>query len=224
MARGAGRAIFISYRRADADAVAGRIKDRLARDLPDWEVFMDVDSIGAGVEFRRVIEDALARASVFVALIGPRWLSERIKEADDLVRREIAAALARDMRVIPVLVNEARMPAAQELPADLAPLVQRNAIELRHGRFDDDFANLVRAIAGDVRKPRKRRGAIYMAVSAVLGAFAGVATAIAGLVVHYQLTGISASDRIGTDGATLLIPICAIIGAGLLLLRASREA
>jgi hypothetical protein len=223
MARGADKIVFISYRRADTDAVAGRIKDRLARDLPDWQVFMDVDSIGAGVEFRRAIEAALARASVFVALIGPRWLDGRIKAPDDLVRREIAAALARGMRVIPVLVNDARMPPAEELPADIVPLLHRHAIELRHGRFDDDFANFARAIAGEVRKPGKPRGTIRMVASALVGAFAGVAAAVAGLVIHFQVTGASASERIGQDGATLLIPACAVIGAAILLWRASRE-
>jgi hypothetical protein len=225
-ARGTSKIAFISYRRADTDAVAGRIKDRLARDLPDWEVFMDVESIGAGANYRHAIDETLARSAVFVVLIGARWTGEdsaRLRDPQDLVRYEIKSALARDMRIIPVLVNDARMPDARDLPEDLAPLLDRNAVELRHSRFDDDFANVVKAIAGDVRVARKPRRIGRRVASAAVGAFAGVAAAIAGLVVHYQVTGASASERIGENGATLLIPVCAVVGAAILLWRASRE-
>ena len=218
------KAIFISYRRADADAMAGRIKDRLERDLPGRAVFMDVDSIGAGADFRRVIEDALARSEVLLALIGPRWDSERLGHPDDLVRHEIATALARELRVVPVLINDASMPAGATLPADVLPLIGRNALVLRHSRFDDDFASLVTAIGGTVRRPGRARGIASLAGRAVLGAVLGTAAAFAGLMLDYHLTGASASDRIGATGATLLIPVCALIGAGIMLWRASLKA
>lgn len=224
MARAPQKAIFISYRRADCDAVAGRLKDRFAQALPDWNVFMDVHSIGAGAEFRGVIERALAQASVFIALIGPRWLSDRIREPDDFVRREIAAALAQDMRVIPVLVNDARMPPEGELPAEIQPLVWRNAVELRHGRFDDDFANLATAIAGNIRRPGSKRSVLRVALMGLLGGLAGVAVAMAALMLHYHLTGAAASARIGTTGANLVVPLCALVGAGIMLWRASTRA
>lgn len=217
-AGGKNHLAFISYRRADTDALAGRIADRLAHDLPDWAVFMDVESIGAGVNYRQAIDDTLARCSVFVALIGARWAGDggtRIHDPKDLLRYEVKSALAHGLRIIPVLVNDARMPQAHDLPEDIAALHDRNAIELRHSRFDDDFKNLVKAIAGDDRAARASRpgGARRTLANAVRGALAGVAVGLAGLVIHFQATGASASERIGEDGATLLIPACALIGA-----------
>jgi hypothetical protein len=223
---GGRRLVFVSYRRADADAVAGRIKDRLARDLPDWEVFMDVESIGAGANYRQVIDDVLARCSVFVALIGPRWMGdggERIRDPKDLVRYEVKSALAHDVRIVPVLVNEMRMPDASDLPDDIAPLHDRNAVELRHSRFDDDFANLVTAIAGRRVVARKPRSVMRIVTNAALGALAGAAVAITGLVIHFHATGASADERLGETVADLLIPACAIVGALVWLGTASRK-
>jgi hypothetical protein len=225
-AAGKKQLAFISYRRADTDALAGRIKDRLAHDLPGWAVFMDVASIGAGANYRQAIDDTLARCSVFIALIGTRWAGDggaRVHDPKDLLRYEVRSALAHGMRIIPVLVNDARMPEAHDLPADIAALHERNAIELRHSRFDDDFANLVNAIAGKPVIRRPPRDVMRTIAKAVLGALIGVAAAIAGLVVHFQVTGASASERIGEDGATILIPACAAVGALIALWLAVRK-
>ena len=193
------RLIFISYRRADTDALAGRLKDRMASALRDWDVFVDVDAIAPGVDFKRRIDETLPRASVFVPLIGEQWIGkhgERLRDPDDLVRYEIKLALAGGLRIVPVVVNGARMPSARDLPDDIAALASRNAIELRHSRFDDDFANLIRALTG-------RRGLSlwhrhYLAGlvrHSVLGGFSGAALSIAALVAHFEMTGASASDR-----------------------------
>jgi hypothetical protein len=212
---------FISYRRADSDALAGRIGDRMRAELKGWDVFVDVDKIVPGANFREVIDAALARCTVLVPLIGSRWLGEggaRIHDPDDLVRYEIRSALARDVRIIPVLINDARMPEARSLPADIAALADRNAVEVRHSRFDDDFANLAKTITGKTITGRAHTRAGGKSVLAILGgmacgALAGVAVAIGALVIHFHATGMSASERIGEDGATLLLPVCAAIGA-----------
>src|SRR5262249_9947128 len=96
---------FISYRRDEDAALAGRIRDRLQVESPDWTVFMDVAGIDAGANFREVIDTALARASVMIVLIGRRWLgpdNTRIHEDTDFVRYEIATALRLGTRIIPV--------------------------------------------------------------------------------------------------------------------------
>ena len=62
------------------------------------------------------------------------------------MRLEIEAALARDMRVIPILVDGARMPTASELPGSLAGLVRRQALELSPARFDFDTGRLLRVL------------------------------------------------------------------------------
>jgi hypothetical protein len=213
------RLIFISYRRADTDALAGRLKDRMTRALPDWDVFVDVDVIPPGEDFKRIVEERLSRASVFVPLIGERWLgaSRRLHDPDDMVRHEIKFALTKGVRIVPVVVNQARMPSAQELPDDIAPLARRNAIELRHSRFDDDFVHLVRALTGSAPADGNwnPRHILLVARNALFGIISGMAVAIVTLVAHFELTGASASERLGYTGATLYIPLFAILGGAL---------
>ena len=139
---GPRKSAFISYRRVDADAVAGRLKDRMALALPDWDIFMDVESIAAGANYRVAIDESIARSMVFLPVIGTRWLDEhraRAAAGEDLVRYEIKSALDHGVRIIPVLVNGARMVERRDLPSDIAALADHNAVELRHARFDDDF-------------------------------------------------------------------------------------
>jgi hypothetical protein len=141
--------IFISYRREDCPGHAGRIFDRLrARFGPDI-VFMDVATIDAGVDFVDVIQRAVGSCDALLAVIGPEWLSaahagqRRLDNARDFVRLEIAGALQRDVRVLPVLVDGASMPAGENLPADLQGLTRRQAVELRDARWDDDIDQLI---------------------------------------------------------------------------------
>ena len=105
---GKGR-IFINYRRADSEGYAGRIYDRLAPHFGADAIFMDVEVIDAGVDFVRVLEEAVQSCDVLVALIGRSWLNikdeqggRRLDNPADFVRVELAAALSRDIRVIPV--------------------------------------------------------------------------------------------------------------------------
>jgi hypothetical protein len=59
---------------------------------------------------------------------------------------EIAAALARDIPVVPVLVDGARMPKASELPDSLKPLARRHAVQVRHTNFNSDAETLVKKL------------------------------------------------------------------------------
>jgi hypothetical protein len=218
--------VFISYRRADTDALAGRIKDRLATALPGWDVFMDVASLNPGADFRAAIDERIARASVFVVLIGKRWAGDdgtRIRETEDLVRHEIRLALFSNIRVIPVLVNDAHAPTERDLPDDIAALAHRHAVELRHSRFDDDFANLARAISGKDARRRDWRITPAILRDVAFGALIGLGAALVALVLHFELTGRSASERIGEDGATLVIPVSVMVGALIGYWRAARQ-
>ena len=94
--------VFISYRREDTSGQAGRLYDALAKELGQDNVFMDVDTIDIGVEFRHAIESAVTSCDVLFAMIGPRWLTvadsrgeRRLSRADDYVRLEIETALWR---------------------------------------------------------------------------------------------------------------------------------
>lgn len=143
--RSAGQhAIFIGYRRTDTADVAGRIYDRIEEHLGAKRVFKDVDSIPIGTTFREFVRDAIGQCAVFLALIGPGWIDakddaglRRLDDPDDLVRVELETAFATgSVRVVPVLVNGADMPAANQLPPSLHRLCDLNAAQVRR---DPDF-------------------------------------------------------------------------------------
>lgn len=150
---GSVRAIFISYRREDAEGQAGRLFEDLVRHFGDHSVFMDVAGIEPGRDFRKTIDESVASCSVLLAVMGKSWLGvkdeagqRRLDNPRDFVRMETASALKRDIPVVPVLVQGARMPTAEQLPPDLAELAFRNAIELTHARWDSDVALLIAAL------------------------------------------------------------------------------
>ena len=145
--------IFINYRRDDSISTAGRLHDRLAQTFGRKNLFMDVDHIPAGVDFVEYLHSQVAACDVFLAVIGPNWLDakdddgrRRFDNPDDFVTIEIAAALARNIRVIPVLVDGARTPKADKLPDSVKPLVRRNAVEVRNTHFGRDAEALTQKV------------------------------------------------------------------------------
>jgi uncharacterized membrane protein YhaH (DUF805 family) len=145
--------IFINYRREISAAATGRLSDRLVQHFDHERLFMDIDSIEPGVDFVKALDDQVARCSAFIAVIGPGWTDlknaegqRRLDQPNDHVRIEIESALKRDIRVIPVLVDGARMPTAEELPDSLKPLSRRNAITLSHQRFGHEVDELAWAL------------------------------------------------------------------------------
>jgi Sulfatase-modifying factor enzyme 1 len=113
------------------------------------QLFMDVDTVEPGVDFVRVIEDAVGKCDVLPALIGKRWTNvrrgakSRLDDPNDFVRLEISTALARDIRVIPVLVDGMRMTAETVLPTSIKALTRRHAMEISHTRFNYDLEQLI---------------------------------------------------------------------------------
>ena len=145
--------IFISYRREETAYPAGWLYDRLADRYGGGQIFKDVDSIELGDDFVEVITSAVGSCDVLLALVGDQWLTitdadgrRRLDDPDDFVRLEIEAALTRNVRVIPILVDGARMPRAEELPPSLAGLVRRQALELSPTRFDFDTSRLLKVL------------------------------------------------------------------------------
>lgn len=115
---------------------------------------MDVDNLDLGVDFVEAIEKSVRSCDVLIAVIGKHWLissdeegRRRLDNPEDFVRIEIATAIKRGVKVIPVLVDGASMPSSGDLPDDLKPLVRRNALEVRHTRFKTDCARLTAALA-----------------------------------------------------------------------------
>jgi tetratricopeptide (TPR) repeat protein len=180
-----GGKIFINYRRDDSIGMAGRLHDRLAHTFGRAKLFMDVDHIPAGTDFVAYLNSQAAECDVILVVIGPNWLSvrdesggRRLDKPDDFVAIEIAAALARDVRVIPVLVDGARMPKASELPDSLKALARRHAVDVRHAHFGHDAEALVakmrEALGDDEAGPRRWRvraaiGAAAVAVLLLIG-------------------------------------------------------
>jgi len=166
------RAIFISYRREDAEGQAGRLFDDLVRHFGEDSVFMDVAGIEPGRDFRRVIDEHVASCGMLLAMIGKTWIDatdesglRRLEDPMDFVRLETASALKRDIPVVPVLVHGARMPRAEQLPKDLAELAFRNGVELTHARWDSDVQVLVKALSPHVESSQKNADRVNSAAS-----------------------------------------------------------
>ena len=159
-------AIFISYRRDDSPHAAGRLYDHLAQSFSRDQLFMDIDAIEPGLDFLKVIKEKVSGCEVLLAVIGPKWSAvrnedgtRRLNDPNDFVRLEIEAALERDVRVIPVLVDGAPIPKASELPETLQSLVRRNAIHIAHDRFAADATGLVAALKrATIARDKGQRG------------------------------------------------------------------
>ena len=145
--------VFISYRRQTASAEARAIFNDLATRLGKNSVFMDVDSIALGRDFRSALQKTLAVCDVMLLIIDKDWLTVkdekgrvRLENPGDYVRQEIEAALKRDIVLTPVLVAGAQMPAPEELPAEIRDMVYRNAFELTFNRWDSDVNEMIRRL------------------------------------------------------------------------------
>jgi FHA domain-containing protein/TIR domain-containing protein len=134
--------VFISYRRVDTKAIAGRICDRLVSHYSDADVFFDVDRIPFGVDFRTYIRDEIARSRVVLAIIGNAWRRNDVDNAAgaDYVQIEIELGFSMGVPIIPVLIDDAVMPEAADLPESIRNLAYLNACAVDSGR--DFHANL----------------------------------------------------------------------------------
>ena len=177
--------IFLSYRRADSAGYAGRLAEDLQRQFGEDSIFQDIEAIPAGSNFVQVIDEAIARCRVLVVLIGDTWMTERgpdgqrrIDHPGDFVRLEIAAALRKGTRILPVLVEGTRMPTGDDLPDDLRPLSRLQALELSDSRWEYDVKRLVQAIVAltgeEGTKPTRSRLLISLSVGIGVIALAAV--------------------------------------------------
>ncbi len=155
--------IFISYRREDSAAYAGRLYDRLSAHFGADQVFMDVDDIPPGADFAAHIDAKVGSCDAMVVVIGRDWLKARnadgqlrLNDPNDYVGLEVALALQRSVLVIPVLVGGAQVPKADELRTDLKTLARRNALKLKDEDFQRDADELIQTIEKNarVRKPQ----------------------------------------------------------------------
>lgn len=157
--------IFISYRRADSQAMTGRIREKLVEEFGPETVFMDVDTIPSGEDFAEYYKSWLnKKAAVALVIIGEKWASMRNKEEqggpprlhkeDDHVRIEVATALAmNDLLVIPVLLEAADTPKSEDLPESLRRLSQLQGSKIR---LDPDFQSDMKKLIAAIKKSQQR--------------------------------------------------------------------
>jgi len=184
--------LFISYRRGDARGIAGRLSDTLGAYFGDDRVFRDIESIEGGADFGNVIEESLQTADAVIVLIGPDWVTlkddeghRRIDDPEDWVAQEIAVAMQLKKPVFPVLVENASLPRAEELPGKLKPLTRYNAISISDDRWKADVERLAKIISFEIPSASERRLywvrlGISVALFASLSLIAGIHTWAAG--------------------------------------------
>ncbi len=169
-----GPTVFVSYRRSDSPSAARQIADALKARFGADSVFFDTRDLRPGTDWHRDIEEHVGACDVIVAVIGPRWVAiadERGRrrvlapEEEDVVRTEIEAALRGGGRVVPVLVDDAALPAREALPRPFRPITSLNAVTLRHATWDQDLETLIGALAATAPAPDARPAAAPVAAA-----------------------------------------------------------
>jgi hypothetical protein len=210
--------IFINYRRDDDPGSARALFGELEKVFPRQQLFMDVDNIGPGRDFAKVLKEQVAQCDVLISVIGKNWIDardesggRRLDSPEDYVRIEIESALTQEKRVIPVLVGQAQMPRVEQLPDGLKPLARLQAVRLTHERFSDDARGLVKALeealgeADGARPPPTSRRATRRVIL-IGGALAAIAGAVAVWIAVLPklppvVTAIACPDMGVTDNA-----------------------
>lgn len=224
--------VFISYRREDTASAAGRIYDRLAGLLSKSNVFFDVSTIAGGDNFDAKIVSAIQLSDAILIFIGKNWLQPghqsdpRIWDKDDYVRAEVRAALEGTALVLPVLVDGAQMSHPEGLPTDLRSITAKNALPLRHERFDDDAENIITTILGGSPKARiwDRNGNLVLKIGYILGGVIVSLIILAGIaLVHFWILALPLSASIGDPATTLMLIVSPILGAWIGLVYEARK-
>jgi cellulose biosynthesis protein BcsQ len=151
--------IYISYRRADSADAARRIYDWLRGRFGPERLVIDTDDIRPGMDFRAALEEIVSSASVMLVIIGRNWLSDRLQEPSDPIRFELELALRMKIAVIPILIDDAQMPSASNLPSSIQDLAFLNALVLNRRLWEAGMARLVNSISLIAAPPRSSRSA-----------------------------------------------------------------
>lgn len=210
--------IFISYRRDDSSGHVGRLYDALSAHFGKKRLFFDIDHIAPGQDFVRVLEDSLNRSSVMIVVMGKRWSgsgkigARRIDDANDFVRLEVASGLKRpELKLIPALIQGAKMPGASALPDDLKDLSRRNAIELSDLRWREDVDRLMASLERDManRAPQRAAAELVRKMREVTGAPAlasGLRSKWILIAAAFLLALVGGRMLLGHRGATAQTP------------------
>jgi hypothetical protein len=207
--------VFLSYRRSDSgEFVQHRLAEALGHRFGEENVFVDIDSIQGGTDWRQQLEHALDQAAVLVAVIGPHWLTatdetgkRRLDDENDVVATEIKRAHERGKPILPVLLDDTKMPTVAQLPPALQLLPGVHAVVLRTSsdavskdlhRLGDELTDLgvgwpwwlrwVRGLLLPISLRPTRRGSLLYLLLLLLVA-AGVAAVIGGGIWNVAASG-----------------------------------
>lgn len=199
--------VFVSYRRADADSDAGRIADRLVQAFGEDNVFHDHEALKAGIPWQEQIDEALSRTDVTLVVIGPGWLtqalpdgSRRLDDAEDMVAYEIARSIERRIRIVPLLVRDATLPSAAQLPERLNALPTYQGCKVRNDSFAADVDRLVHDLSGRRRPVRMWMWASAAALAVAVGVGAWFLRSTAAPAPSEVQTTARMEERSGTLG------------------------
>lgn len=126
--------VFISYRREDTTLWAGELAKALSVMLGPQQVFFDVGSDSPGMDFRNLINKAMAKSSIAAVVIGKNYFASnadgqrRIDNHNDWVHAELRAAIAQDKPLRVILVGSAVAPAPDNLPDDIRALADAKVV------------------------------------------------------------------------------------------------
>ena len=229
--------VFVNYRRRDTRHVAGRLRDLIVDRFGEGSVFVDVESIEPGMSYVRAINAAVGNCDVMLVLIGDQWLESsddqgrrRIDDPTDRLRLEIEAGLSHQTRVIPVLVDSASMPTAQDLPTSLRPLASHQSIRLDHESFRSDAERLLRAVepmanvhsgASGTQTPGQenatQRAARWMSVALLITVVLSLFALRSGVIEAVAASRAALfSDRAWAASLTWLLPVGPLVVAATL--------
>lgn len=172
--------VFISYRRGDTAGEARALYNELASRFGEESVFMDVDNIALGRDFRQALHERLESCDLMLVLVGRDWVdarnssgARRLEDPADFVSLEIEAALKRNIAVTPVLVQGAQMPTLEQLPANVKDFAYRNGFELSHSRWESDVQEMFKRLhLAKPAEPRVESPAVPAGISAAAPAVA----------------------------------------------------
>jgi hypothetical protein len=149
--------VFLCYRRVDSAIAAHWLYQLLTGSLiesgkiPAGSLFLDMQSIEAAQNFPRRLATAIEECHAFVALIGDRWNPSRLRNPTDVLRQEIEFALTVEGRVVPVLIDRAKMPEPDQLPEAIRELAALHALPLRPDSFLSDAADIAKVVGALIK-------------------------------------------------------------------------
>jgi hypothetical protein len=156
--------LFISYRREDTQRFARRLQKTLDEEFSNEGVFLDEGGISGGKDYVEVIRSSIKNAYVFIPIIGEKWLKisgdsgkPRINEKKDVLHREIALALKKEIAIVPILYQDAKMPSARNLHKDIKELARFQGIRIRYRSFDDDILELFNCLKDIIYKKEEKK-------------------------------------------------------------------